>query len=114
MKIIFSLTAALLLAAGMSRAQPARPDGAAQKAQIRDLNQKEKAAMDAVKADATKSKPDKNAAMKHIHSDFKAKKDAIRAQMKSARNAKRADIQNKRKGGAADQAAVPAPAPAGR
>jgi hypothetical protein len=110
-----TLTAALLLMAGLAAAQspttpnggsPApsaqsnihadkkaiRQDNAAQRAQIADLNSQEKAAMDAVTADTTLSKADSNSAKRKIHAEFKVKKDAIRVQMKADRKSKRADI----------------------
>lgn len=99
-----TLTAALLLAAGLAAAQAGtadrsaradasstRKDGAAQKTRIADLNAQEKAAMDGVTADRTLSKPGSDAAKRKIHADFKAKKDAIRARMKVDRKSKRAD-----------------------
>jgi hypothetical protein len=100
------LTAALLLAAGLAAAQPAsqsagapaasqgevkKQDNAAQKAQLSDLNAQEKSAMEGVTSNTTLSKADSNAAKRRIHADFKAKKDAIRAQIKVDRKAKRAD-----------------------
>ena len=69
-----------------------RQDNAAKRAQLSDLNSQEKAAMDKVSADGSLSKPAANAAKLKIHADFKAKKDAIRTQMKSERKAKRDDI----------------------
>jgi hypothetical protein len=72
-----------------------RQDNAAQRAQIADLNSQEKTAMDAVTADTTMSKADSNAAKRKIHADFKAKKDAIRVQMKADRKSKQADIKGK-------------------
>jgi hypothetical protein len=73
-----------------------RQDNSAQRAQIVDLNAQEKAAMDEVTKDTTLSKPASDAAKRKIHADFKTKKDAIRAQMKVDRKAKRADISTER------------------
>ena len=67
-----------------------------QKAQVQDLRTQEKAAIDAVKADAAKSEADKKTAIAAIRADFKTKKEAVRAEMKSDREAKRADIKGKR------------------
>ncbi|HEX4047897.1 MAG TPA: hypothetical protein VH309_08690 [Elusimicrobiota bacterium] len=95
------LTAALLLAAGLAAAQPGqvgkpgpsiredkrtvRQENAAQRAQLAGLNAQEKKAMGAVTADTTLSKSASNAEKRRIHAGFKAKKDAIRSQMRIER-----------------------------
>jgi hypothetical protein len=99
-----SLAAVLALAAGLAAAQDAekpnrevRADNSTHKEQIRGMSAQERAQMVKIKSDAAKSKTEKDAAMKQVHSDFKAKKDAVRAQMKADRKSKRADVREERK-----------------
>jgi hypothetical protein len=73
-----------------------KQDWSAQKAQIKDLDSQEKAAAAGIRADSTKTKEQKEAALKALHADYKGKKDAIRDQMKTDRKSKRSDIQQKR------------------
>ncbi|MBI3564130.1 MAG: hypothetical protein HY079_02920 [Elusimicrobia bacterium] len=79
--------------AATTKAAPAAAAGAADedalKGRLKDLHAQHKAAMEAVKADATKTPEQKQAALRKIHEDFRAKRQEVHDQMRAAHSARR-------------------------